>query len=1029
MGYSDYLRTGAVSTGPREVLRSAPTVLLGVGPGAGEVLGRLGIDTVFDLACSTTFAAAALVQRAATDTSSVEARTGTLPGDLLVGTVSVPLMETPSLGVDKLRLVADAGLGPGALGEALDVRTVRDLALWPPYVAARAILAEATDERPVGVDEVPTDLLPMSGRYPTERAFYSSFVLADLPEQGAGDRLPLEQAGQLDPLSALEGLGFTQPARGARLTFAQSWYSQGVALGQLLHSLALAPGESTRVAMIDWSRQQTGTQGEQSGQVEQIAGGTTHKRAMSEVQDAVAREAQNGFSDTSANSQQVQAGGGGGFSLGPFTGGASTGYGSASSSGSTVTGTSGVRSIAATMTQDVADATSQAASSVRTMFASVVRELSQSEHEAVSTRVVANYNHMHALTVQYYEVVQIFRMTVQLHALEPCLFVPMRPVDFLAAGKDGATPPGVLVLRRYRAALQAVARDAQTAALLDADASREVRIELRPTVQRDLDSHPAPPPAEVPADQGTTPPAVVPGAGGSSVDQPPPTTGLAGATRVDVPDGVTLQSVRATFPARSGGLLLMPQANDVMTYEDLRPNVGSDGMPFQADLRIPVPLADVSSLTLDTGQQQIGFVTLVLGYQGGTFEVNVPVVVFGAGQGEQVLTVRRVDPVQTLLSRLAEDPLRYSQAVWRAMDSATVSLLLARYTYAGQPLSTLVDPAPIGTSGNFLIFRMPAEARDLLEGAATGPLADDEAWMSWLRQHADYESVVEDFVPLPSGGVFAEAVLGRANSAEKLDITRFWNWQDSPIPLTAPDIQPVQTGSRARDDSTTPTGLAAPVVAFNNPTALPDPTGLSATLGALANGGMFRDMSGTDSTAALALAALTGAGSGATAAGDQGRAYAALATQKEIEMAKLAAGLVTGGVGGGGAGKAVGTVSEQGAKINEGRSLDERAVTAAPDGAGAASEHETRAVEGDSSKAVDLLTKLASSSSSSSSAAPASSSSSDASSSSPTTKSSPTTTSSPTAKSSPTPSSGASGSSGSSSAPPSGGKEARPATE
>ena len=59
-------------------------------------------------------------------------------------------------------------------------------------------------------------------------------------------------------------------------------------------------------------------------------------------------------------------------------------------------------------------------------------------------------------------------------------------------------------------------------------------------------------------------------------------------------------------------------------------------------------------------------------------------------------------------------------------------------------------------------------------------------------------------VPIPTGGVFAEAVLWRSNSAEKLDITRFWNWQDSPIPLAAPDIAPLQAGSRAQNVNLTP---------------------------------------------------------------------------------------------------------------------------------------------------------------------------------------------------------------------------------
>ena len=67
---------------------------------------------------------------------------------------------------------------------------------------------------------------------------------------------------------------------------------------------------------------------------------------------------------------------------------------------------------------------------MRNRRASVVREVSQSEHEQISTRVVTNYNHMHALSVHYYEVVQAFRTTTQLERAERCLFVPMQLVDF-----------------------------------------------------------------------------------------------------------------------------------------------------------------------------------------------------------------------------------------------------------------------------------------------------------------------------------------------------------------------------------------------------------------------------------------------------------------------------------------------------------------------------------------------------------------------------------------------------------------------
>ncbi len=957
MGYKEYLRTEAADLELAEVLRSSPQVLLGVAPAAVEALSGLGITSVFDLAASSTFAAAATVLAA----GQASADGGRVPGGETGAELAGDLFSTPpndatadaaDLDVGRLRLVAAAG-ADGAFGESLDVRTIRDLALWPPFAAARAILSESVGASPAAAEDPPIDLVPGSGRYPLERAYYSSFVLADMDDPTGGSRSALEDAGPLDPLSAVDGGGFSRPVRGARVTFSQSWYSQGVALGQLLHSLALAPGESTRVAMIDWSRQQSGRQGETGGQTEMLVGDTTQKRAMSEVQNAVANEAQGGFSQNSAHGQQSQGGGGGGFSAGGLSIGGSGSTASSSAQSDTVTGSSGVRNIAASMTQNIADSTHQAASSARNMYASVVRELSQAEHETISTRVVGNFNHMHALTMQYYEVVQIYRTSVRLHRFEPCLFIPMKPIDFVVpAAAPGTEAAGDMVIRRYRNVLQAAALNAQTRALLDADAPVAKTVEIRPTVQRL-------PPTTYP---GT--PVVAGGSGGSGSTTTAgpsgqPVTGFdsVDGSVIQVPDGATLQKVRATFPCKRAGLFFPEGSPENTTYMAVNPNIGNDGQPFEADGFLPVPLGDVTSLVLDTdGVQQTGFVTLVLSYRGAPLQVDVPVVAYGAGGGlgEQVMTLRRGDPAQTLKALLAQDQLHYSQVVWRAMDSATVALLLAPYSYAGQPLAQVVDPAPIGVTGNYLIFRMPWEARDLLDGQQPAAAAGaDPAWLAWVGKHADYDSTIEDYVPLPSGGVFAEAVLGRANSAEKLDITRFWNWQDSPIPLQAPDIAAVQAGSRAQTDNTTPTGLAAPVVAFNNPPALPDPAGLSGTLSVLASGGMFRDMSGSATAQALALAALANAGTGATAAGQQGVANAAMAAQKDIEMAKIAAGILTGGL----AGDAGSTVSAKGAKINEGRSLDERAVSGGS--SSKTDSHEAKAAEGPAGNALKLLADVA----------------------------------------------------------------------
>jgi TusE/DsrC/DsvC family sulfur relay protein len=63
-----------------------------------------------------------------------------------------------------------------------------------------------------------------------------------------------------------------------------------VTLGQLLHSTSLAPGESTRVAVIDWTRASRAGETEQITEVDDLTNDQSHNRSISEVTKAVATE-------------------------------------------------------------------------------------------------------------------------------------------------------------------------------------------------------------------------------------------------------------------------------------------------------------------------------------------------------------------------------------------------------------------------------------------------------------------------------------------------------------------------------------------------------------------------------------------------------------------------------------------------------------------------------------------------------------------------------------------------------------------
>jgi hypothetical protein len=266
---------------------------------------------------------------------------------------------------------------------------------------------------------------------------------------------------------------------------------------------------------------------------------------------------------------------------------------------------------------------------------------------------------------------------------------------------------------------------------------------------------------------------------------------------------------------------------------------------------------------------------------------------------------------QELINHLNENALYYSQQVWLNSDPSLLALQLAPFTFKNKRVIEYIDPAPVAAAANFIAFRWKDE--------------DDEEWTTWVQDNIDKASVDVDTVALPTGGVFAEAVLGRFNSAEKLDITRFWNWQDSPIPITAPEIAAIQAGQHVAAVQPTPGNLESPIVNIQTPPALPDPTGMQGVLQTLAASNLFRDMSGITQAAALAQSGLQNASQGAVAGMNQAGANMATFANFQVEMAKILASLAPMLLGlPPVAAPASKNISNAGAAINHGADMDTR---------------------------------------------------------------------------------------------------------
>ena len=941
---SDLVKTEFASLPVAEMLGKPVTVLLGVSDDAAAALGGLDIENVFDLALSHVFAAAVQLDDAADNSTNTFSRFGAPPADLLndgaAGTTKVTDLRFEPIGI--LAGIPDAA----ALQAALGVETVRDLAVYPPYRAARTLLQSAFfPEQDLAFDpEAPADLVPKTGEFTTERVQYATLVLDHLLRPDGAPPLidvagpnfaPVDVAPVADPNFGFQTLGI-----GALLTFNQSWFMQGVTLGHLLHSAALAPGESTRIAVVDWSRRTNAGQTEFVGEAEDVAQDTSRNRSISEVTQAVAREAQSGFSHTESESTTKQAAASGGFSIGPVGFGASASIAKTSTSADSYATTAGSREVGASMLQQANDRTHQHAHASRTRRASVVREVSQTEHESVSTRVLTNYNHMHSMTVQYYEVLQVYRAETSLVGCDRVVFVPFKLIDF--ADED--------VLRRFRGALiDAALTPAVRDALVNYDTlelvpDRQVHFPgiggnlntavldaglFRRTVLARRAPNGGPDGGEVPDGEPPEPPV-----------RPEPTVPDIRPTTQVLWAGIgsRLTSILGAAALRRGSESLFVPSDVRVVDGAVRSAAGdairltynrSDGTSI-TDLTLSVPLAEIASISI-TGSSATAAVdataTLTLARNGVIFPLELPTVTVDRGSPSTPLVhIEAASADVNLVDHLNQNRLHYSQAVFRALDAAMIAGLLAPYSIQlnGEtfPLVQVAEPAPLRIVGNALAFRINTDP------------ANDEEWRGFMRERGlDIGQAKVDLVPLSSGGIFAEAVLGRFNAAEKLDLTRFWNWQDSPIPIAPPEIAALQTGSRATPEDLKGSPLEQPIVSITPPAALPDPTGMAGILAAIQNGAMFRDMSGLSETVKLATEAIKASSAGATSVGQQASKNMEVAVTAETERQKIAAQLAAAL-----AGKPLGDKSEsaKGAAVNEVDKRTKAAEVGKADGAAGA---------------------------------------------------------------------------------------------
>lgn len=521
-----------------------------------------------------------------------------------------------------------------------------------------------------------------------------------------GDNRELTE--EVDPFAWNNDLPDTA-ATGVLLTFEQGWYQKGLALGELRKSVCLAPGEVTKLAVVDWRRDTTSRETSTTAQREQVSATVDDTMSAVKVQNAVQSEAARGVSVSMGRASQTQGSVGGsiGFVSGSVSGGTST------RAGMSATSSTGQRSVAASATKDIERRTEQLAQSQRSARATQIRDASETEQESTSTRVVANYNHAHAMTMQYFEVLQIYRLETRVARAERCVFIPMVPLEFTPASLQAADDTTIELLREVLQALGAHQLDEMVAAI-----HRKA-----PSIADSIKDH---------------------------VDR------LAEARQ-------RLAGIDAQERALRQQLDVHRNASNLWSF------------PFM------------------------------------TFHFEIAIAAIGAPRGSVQQEIRSLETALEqkrlaqqeqgrLFGLLDQHRVMLNQQMWMRIDDHTWHRNLANRTYPnapyrGQPIGGLVDPTPVGYFGTYMAFKWDFPREAIGDDDSLALIDADEFEAMYLDNGASTQTQIV----LPSEGVFAEAVLGQANSAEKIDITRFWNWQDSPIPILPPEMATVNTGSRARD--------------------------------------------------------------------------------------------------------------------------------------------------------------------------------------------------------------------------------------
>ncbi|MCU0635414.1 MAG: hypothetical protein MUE41_11125, partial [Gemmatimonadaceae bacterium] len=758
------------------------------------------------------------------------------------------------------------------------------------------------------------------------------------------------------PMAGTLGLGYV-------LNLAQVWKYEGLALGNLLYSLPLAPGEQQRIVVSERTATASVVDQERLDIAEQQHSSLREDASTQAVFASAFEEhvAASSHYRNEARSSSWGVAGGIGAVLGPVAIGigAGGGGGKSSNNGSTRSALDGVRTYTSNAAEDMHRNVERQASARRSAQRTSIRLATETDRESVRSKVITNHNKAHALTMQYWEVLRKFSGTTEVEGCTLVCFIPLDLVRFLPPGQPLELTDTTVVdtraellvryalLHRHADAIQPLlpgrhreglriladfAANPRATVNVAAPAANSVTFSLtgrwlpyeRAWVHITLRSGRRIGPVNL-----DSPLTVVPSKQfGTRTDFLAELRRLrTEAAEVNMTGSIVLPesidpSEIVSFEIRRAfhtiDYQLDPAKNPLysaLLALDSLPGFSVNLSTFESSVRMTPaeleqelggPVVRVFTARVNGGLDNVAADPLATAVELPPSGLPIPAV-----ERNPVLGFRDVMKIERTVQHVVRNTLVYSKAVWASLTPEERIVMLEGYTIGlpegGLTPDGLTDPSQhvpllncianqvLGYYGNCMVmpFSIPASLAVALNGDADDDDADTReplttaAVQEALTQfHKEAFSPPESHFTLPTRGVLGEAVLGHCPSAEKIDLTRFWNWQDSPADSVA-EIQNVGLRANSLASLSAPSTLTGQPSIINNVAG----EGGGSSLGSLVNALAGKAPSSADfSTDFLGQAVLTALG-GKTIDSAESARKDALASATQLAGKALDAGV------------------------------------------------------------------------------------------------------------------------------------------